>query len=770
MNNKDLTTFITEELNKEQQEAVLHTHGPLLVIAGAGSGKTRVITTRITRLLLQENVHPATLVALTFTNKAATEMKERIKQFLPTGHALPFIGTFHSYCLYLLKANSHLLSYKNFSILDEDDKKTLLTQLLKKSVLYKQYTPQALSHMISTAKNSICSSKTSLLSLIQDPKIYEIVQAYEKEKRTSNSLDFDDLLIETIKLFENPEFKKSFQNQVRHILVDEYQDTNMVQHTLLKHMALDDNKEVTVDSLCAVGDEDQSIYSWRGATVDNIIHFKNDFRNTKFIKIEQNYRSKQPILTVANTVIKNNKNRNEKKLWSDRDGRDCVRILRCLSGYQEADLIARYCATLFKHNKKASIALLYRTHVQSRTLEEALLKHSVPYTIVGGIRFYERKEIKDLLAYLRLIHNPLDRVAFSRVINTPSRGLGEKFIEQFMIMWDCEPFLDFKEIMQRIIDTVTTSKKEVLQEFLNLFKDKTAESSVIQTLSEYITRIDYILYIKKTYEQNEAEERLAHIKELLNAAHYFAQQKKISIDDFLNEVSLLQEKPAEDAEQNQVTLMTLHAAKGLEFDNIVLSGVEENLFPSPRSITNDAQLEEERRLLYVGITRARNRLLVTYARYRQTYGSMEEVAPSRFVHEIPKNQVLMDDASAWQVSQITNFFATWIGFAPVNNQIYTFNYSTPKTTKPLTKTIELEPKQITPFVLDTPYPGLTESKNSETMQSTKDLIFKPHQTVKHPTFGLGVVKAIEKRADTTFVTAHFAVGTKKIDAKFLRNI
>ncbi len=769
MNGIDLNTFIAKELNKEQQEAVLHTNGPLLVIAGAGSGKTRVITTRITRLLLQEKVDPITLVALTFTNKAATEMKERIRSFLPTGHGIPFIGTFHSYCLFLLKTNAHLLPAKNFSILDEDDKKALLTQLLKKSVLYKQYTAQALSHVISTAKNSICSSKTSLLSLIQDGQLYEIVQAYEKEKRTSNCFDFDDLLIEAIKLFENHTFKNNFQNQVRHILVDEYQDTNMVQHTLLKHMALNDDNEVTVDSLCAVGDEDQSIYSWRGATVDNIIHFKNDFRNTKLIKIEQNYRSKQPILTIANTVIKNNRNRNEKKLWSDRDGRDCVRILRCLSGYQEADLIARYCATLFKHNKKASIALLYRTHVQSRTLEEALLKHSVPYTIVGGIRFYERKEIKDLLAFLRLVHNPFDRVAFSRVINTPSRGLGEKFLEQFMILWDTEPFFNFKEVMQKIIDLVSTSKKEVLQEFLNLFTGKTPESSVVKVLSDYITRVDYILYVKKTYEKGEAEERLAHIKELLNAAHFFAQQGKVSVDEFLAEVSLLQEKPAEDAEQNVVTLMTLHAAKGLEFDNIVLSGVEENLFPSPRSIINDAQLEEERRLLYVGITRARNRLLITYARYRQTYGSMEEVSPSRFIHEIPKNQVLMDDACAWQVYQINSFFSAWIGFAPVNNEIYTFQ-SSPKMPphKPLVKPIE-PAKQTTPFVLDMPYPGSTSTTDNNSEQKT-DFIFKPHQTVKHPTFGLGVVKAIEKRADTTFITAHFAAGTKKIDAKFLRNV
>ncbi len=755
MDGKNLQTFIQEYLNPQQQKAVLHTKGPLLVIAGAGSGKTRVITTRIAHLLTEHNVHSATLVALTFTNKAAQEMKERIASFLPKEIDTPFIGTFHSYCLYLLRTHAHLLSYKNFSILDEDDKRTLISQLLKKSVLYKQYTPQAISHIISTAKNSLASSATSLLSLFQDRQLQELVHAYEKEKKSSNCLDFDDLMLEAIKLFEQDTFKAHFHNQMRHILVDEYQDTNVVQHSLLKHMALSIQGTLVVDSLCAVGDEDQSIYSWRGATVDNIIHFQNDFKGTELIKIEQNYRSKQPILTVANTVIKNNSNRNEKKLWSEIQGRDCVRIIRCLSGYQESEIIARYCSLLFKHNPAASIAILYRTHVQSRTLEEALLKHSVPYTIVGGIRFYERKEIKDLIAYLRLIHNPFDRVAFTRVINTPARGLGEKFLEQFMIMWDAEPFLNFKEILEKIIATVSTTKKEVLLEVLALFNDKTAESNTVQVLSEYITTVNYVLYVKKTYEKNEAEERLAHIKELINAAHYFAQNNKSSIEMFLNEVSLLQEVPEHEEGKNSVTLMTLHAAKGLEFDNIILPGVEENLFPASRSVSNQEQLEEERRLLYVGITRARNRLLVSYARYRQTYGSMEEVAPSRFIEEFPKSICLHDDASAWQTHHIHAFFAPWIGYALTNNQIYTFSAPVKQASfKASEKTTTLIEKA----------PNIQDQTNNNVG------LFKPHQTVKHPTFGLGIVKAIEKRANTTLITAHFANGTKKIDAKFLRSV
>lgn len=387
-------TFITENLNPAQQQAVNTITGPLLIIAGAGSGKTRVITSRITHLLLNEHAQPHEIIALTFTNKAAMEMKERINSFLDKSKGTPFVGTFHSYCLSLLKKNSSLLPYAHFSILDTDDKQSLITSLLKKSILYKKYTATQISHQISIAKNQFLETSTAFLNSFENPALRELVMQYEQEKRVSNCLDFDDLLLEAVRLFNHPSFRQEHQERVLHILVDEYQDTNIVQHELLKRMALNNKNEFTIQSLCVVGDEDQSIYSWRGATVDNILHFKKEFKNTCIIKMEQNYRSKQPILEVANEVIEHNRYRNEKKLFSDKKGKDCVRMIKCLSGYQEADIVARYCQLLTTHKKNVSVGILYRTHFQSRTLEEALIKHSVAYALIGGVRFYERKKSK----------------------------------------------------------------------------------------------------------------------------------------------------------------------------------------------------------------------------------------------------------------------------------------------------------------------------------------------------------------------------------------
>lgn len=737
----DFEKFIQQDLNKAQRAAVEKTTGPLLVIAGAGSGKTRVITARIAYLLQKEQIHPAQIVALTFTNKAANEMKERIAHFLGKHAGMPFVGTFHSYCLYLLKTNVHLLPFSEFSILDEDDKRSMITKLLKHSPLYKKHTAQQLSYSISLIKNQLAHPNQSIEDAVQNQALFELYCGYEKEKKASNCFDFDDLLLEAVKLFDNQQFQRDHQNKVRHVLIDEYQDTNVIQHTLLKKMALEDS-QLAIDSVCAVGDEDQSIYSWRGATVDNIVHFQKDFKGTQHIKIEQNYRSKQPILTVANHVISNNKNRNEKKLWSERDGNDCVRMIRCLSGYQEADIIARYCKILQNHKRLHATAILYRTHFQSRTLEEALIKHSIPYQLIGGIRFYERKEIRDIIAYLRLIINPFDRIAFERAINCPPRGLGEKFIEQFFELWDAQPFLDVKGVFKKIIDDaiITGSKLESLTQFFKLFVDTSATSSATETIAKILTTIGYLDYLKKSCEPEEAQSRQENIKELLNAAHFFANQGKGTISALLDEVSLLQEKGAEDdAEQDAVLLMTLHAAKGLEFDNVIITGLEENLFPSSRSLNDTNQLEEERRLFYVGITRARNRLVLTTARYRQTYGQMEQVGPSRFLKEVPSNLCKADDASSWQQYEVTSYFSQWLGYATANPEVMVFqSFKAPETV-------------------------ITNDN-----QKSEGISFKKHQTIKHTTFGIGVVQHIEYKQSKTFVTAQFKIGIKKLDAKFIK--
>ena len=768
------TEFVETQLNAEQKEAVFHDRGPILVIAGAGSGKTRLITSRISHLLLTKNALPTQIVALTFTNKAAQEMKERVIHFTTHQDMTPFIGTFHSYCLLLLKKDSKQLSFEQFSIMDEDDKRALLTKLLKKSPLHKKLTPQAASHLISHYKNQLPGSSVALDFSFQNPSVFEIYKEYENEKKISKCLDFDDLLIETLNLFKkNPEIKARHQERVRHLLVDEYQDTNTIQHALLKEMALDSKGNLGIDSICVVGDEDQSIYSWRGATVENIIDFKKDFKGSRLVKIEQNYRSKQPILSVANNVIQNNTKRNEKKLWSAKTGNDCVRALRCLSGYQEAEIIGRLCKNLFSQKKSSSTAILYRTHYQSRLLEEALLRHSVPYTIIGGIRFYERKEIKDLLAYLRLIINPFDKLAFDRVINCPLRGLGDKFQENILDFWSTQPLLDIHHLSKKIAEAklFPASKIDALFDFCKIIKKHTPNDSATQAIADIVAHTGYIDYLKKTYEPNEADERHQNIKELLNAAHYFGNQGKGSIKSFLEEVALLQEQidAQSNSEKNSVTLMTLHAAKGLEFDTVIITGMEENILPSARSLDTQDKLEEERRLLYVGITRARNRLLFTYTRYRQSFGQMDDQIPSRFLEEIPHQFCTFEQADRWQYYEVDNYLSKWVGGTAQGPELFLYNPNPVKQSPTSTPLSAKKPTLVkNSFKAREPEIKKTETRSNNPIPLNSP--FKKHQSVQHETFGLGIIKDVEQKRGKTFAEIQFKDQTRKIEVSFLKII
>ncbi|MGE0206282.1 MAG: ATP-dependent helicase [Candidatus Babeliales bacterium] len=742
MNTHDFNNFFTNELNEPQQKAVLHTQGPLLVIAGAGSGKTRVITARIVNLLLNEQVAPSSIVALTFTNKAAGEMKERIHAFVQG--AKPFIGTFHSYCLQLLKIHQHLTPYTTFSILDADDQLQLLTGIIKRAGVEKRITAKNLAYQISTLKNAMSTDQLQTTDIF----FQQLYQAYEREKQASKCLDFDDLLLEVLKLFEkNKEFKEQFQQTVRHILVDEYQDTNVVQHALLKQMALD-KKKMVIDSVCAVGDEDQSIYSWRGATVANILHFQKDFTDTQLIKIEQNYRSVQPILSLANHVIEHNKNRNPKKLWSTKKATDRVRIVRLMSGYQEGEIIALLAKQLSKKSNVDSMAVLYRAHYQSRAIEEALLRNSMPYKIIGGIQFYERKEIKDVLAYLRLIANPFDRVSFFRVINCPARGLGDKLQELFYETWDAQPFMTFADCIDSLIKAghVTGIKQKALESFKNLFIPYTLSDSPKKTIEELLNKIAYFSYLKDSFEAQEAEAKIENVKELIRATAFFEQNGLTTIKAFLDEVALMQEKALQhEEEKNTVKLMTLHAAKGLEFDTVVLAGMEETLFPSSRSIQQPEALEEERRLFYVGITRARERLLLTTARHRYTFGSMTDQLPSRFLREIPEAITPSFDISYFQQAQCMDFFAEWLGIK-TSPSVITFGSAVNHSAQSKNSTV----------------------KKNESSSSSSG--FKKHQPVKHKSFGIGIIKAIEQKGNSYFITAEFKSGTKKVQSSFLESL
>jgi DNA helicase-2/ATP-dependent DNA helicase PcrA len=770
----DFAHFLQQNLNDSQRKAVLQDSGSLLVVAGAGSGKTRVITARMAHLIMNKNVLPSEIVALTFTNKAAKEMQERMVHFLGGKSDLPFIGTFHAYCIYLLKRNPAYLDIPFFSILDEDDQKKIITGILARNNLTKKTSPQNISYRISGIKNKLVNPSDAYAQYAHDPLFAQIYQAYEQERIASRCFDFDDLLLEGLKLFKNPGFQTAFQQTVRHVLIDEYQDTNVVQHELLKRMAKDSDKEFALDSICVVGDEDQSIYSWRGATVANIVNFKKDFPQTTLITIEQNYRSVQPILHVANEVINNNTIRNPKKLWSDRSATNRVYKINCLSEYHEGDMIAQFLSVATTQDPLQTTAILYRTHFQSRAIEEALIKQSLPYKIIGGIQFYERKEIKDLLAYLRLVVNPFDRPSFFRVINCPLRGLGEKFEELFYEYWHQEPFLTFIELAQKFIDNELISRTKLtgLIEFVGIFQSININDQPSGILDQVIHKTNYLSYLKKTYEQQELQERTENIRELVNAIKFFESQGTNTLSAFLSEVALMSDmQKKQDTDHNPIFMMTMHAAKGLEFDTVIIPGLDEGIAPSARSIMEVEKLEEERRLFYVGMTRARERLLLSRCRYRYSYGQMTDQRESRFLDELPKQYVLAHDLSHARSADGRLFFAQLFGDKKSAPTYTVPDYSaTPVRTfgktSASTLTIDDDPfPNKVPKKLNKPY---SKPAPPNVVQSSP---WKKNQPVKHATFGVGVVQSAEEKNDTSFiVTVQFKEGVKKISSQFLQKV
>jgi DNA helicase II / ATP-dependent DNA helicase PcrA len=764
-------TIQQTKLNKEQHSAVTHKNGILLVCAGAGSGKTRVITMRIAHLIVNNQVDPLSIVALTFTNKAAKEMRQRVQKLVGEGNiSRPFVGTFHSYCLRLLKTNRVMPELASYSIMDQDDKELLIKQLVKHRGLEKQLKTKSVSAYISAKKN-----RADIQEWTYNPwysSLEEVAKQYEEEKELCRALDFDDLLVRALDLFKKyPAFKQGFQCNISHVLVDEYQDTNAIQHELLKEMTLDTKKKFVADSLCVVGDEDQSIYSWRGATVANILNFEKDFKKTNRITISQNYRSVQPILEAANSVISNNTMRNPKDLWSSKEARNRLMQLTCLSNYQEADAVASFATHVKRFNEGSSIAVLYRSHYQSRTLEEALIKSSIPYVIIGGIQFYERKEIKDMLAYMRLIANPFDRISFSRIINTPLRGLGAKFKELFSATWAQNSLYNSWQVAQLMIDQgmVTHSKKKALQKVVDLFTGLDAKSPVHATAQNILQSIGYYEYLQDQCEPDVARTRTENMHELLGAIAHFEQQGHTTIQAFLDEVALLQEHTLKNKE-NQTTptvqMMTLHAAKGLEFDNVILVGLEEGLLPSSRSIHDEQSVEEERRLVYVGITRARERVLLTNARYRTTYGQMNEQLPSRFLDEVPEQLVKKHECFGWTRGNFSSQFANWLGGMPSND----FTVEPLQTEQPwqAPQTGRKKPKSPQAVQRSAPRQIQHSIPRPKRVASTKTG-WAIRQQVTHAVFGQGDITHIDERADgSARLTIAFAIGIKVIDEKFIR--
>jgi len=623
-----------DSLNKEQLEAVKTTEGPLLVLAGAGSGKTKVLTTRVAYLIDELGISPDSILAITFTNKAAKEMKERVIKMLgPIGYQIQ-ISTFHSFGLTILKDHYDKLGYdKNFTILDSDDSLTVVKKILKDMDKDpKQYSPKAIRNRISSAKNELMEPEE--LSKFSNNEIDELVvnvyKKYKNKLRTNNSLDFDDLLMLPITLFRsNPDILKNYQDKFKYVLIDEYQDTNEAQYLLTKMIS------ARYKNICVVGDNDQSIYSFRGSNYKNILNFEKDYKDAKVIMLERNYRSTKQILDVANDVIKKNTLRKDKNLWTDADGGEKVIYHRAENEKDEAFFVKCQIEELRKTAPLSEIAVLYRTNAQSRNMEEALLKDNIPYKVVGSMYFYKRKEIKDLLSYLNVIYNSNDDISLLRVINVPKRGIGAKTLENLNIK---------SNLMGQTLYDAIDSGKEL--EFKKIIEDiKSVRDNM--SLTELVTYVLEKSGMKAELENEntlEAEVRLENLEEFKSITKNFEEDRGIvSLEEFLMELSLVADIEEHKNNTDVVTLMTVHSAKGLEFDNVFVIGLEEGIFPHANSIDDFNQLEEERRLCYVAITRARKKLWLVNAKRRTIFG-MDSMNPaSRFLKEIDNNLLISDE-------------------------------------------------------------------------------------------------------------------------------
>jgi DNA helicase-2/ATP-dependent DNA helicase PcrA len=658
-------TDILKGLNPEQKKAVMCTSGPLLVFAGAGSGKTRVITNRIAYLIMEERVNPFNILAVTFTKKAAGEMQERVEGLLRELNynlsSLPTIGTFHSIGAMMLRQNAQELGFtNNFSIYDSDDSENIIKELLlERDIDIKEIRPRSIAQYISAAKNEMISPenfKSHYGGFIEDIAA-EIYPAYQKQLKAQNSMDFGDLLYLTVKLLnDNEEVRKKYQEKFKYLLIDEYQDTNFAQYKFAKLLS---EKH---QNICVVGDDDQGIYGWRGANIKNIQSFENDFKNVTVVKLEQNYRSTKNVIKAAVQVIEQNNSRVDKVLWTDNNEGETITVYQASDQENEAE----YVVEQIRNQRQLGVSLkdvavLYRTNYQSRAIEEALLKAGLPYKLVGGFRFYERKEIKDVISYLRFCFNLKDELSIDRIINTPTRKIGLKSLANFhelskevgctlgeflvsaylVSSSNTGEILDSK-FSDSLLNRVTSLKEEwgKYTKVINLFGRMYlfAKGKTLLELIDYILQeTKYVEWFDDRTEQ--AEMKKENIGELKSVAHSYSEKYgKKSLEMFLNEINLIEQEQEknQDGSGNYVNLMTLHSSKGLEFDYVFMIGMEEGLLPHSRSFMEEDEMEEERRLCYVGITRAKQKLFMTFAERRQTREGYTSQIPSRFLGEIPQ--------------------------------------------------------------------------------------------------------------------------------------
>lgn len=632
---------IFDTLNDRQCEAVKHTEGPLLITAGAGSGKTKVLTCRIAHLL-ELGVAPYRILAITFTNKAAKEMKERVTNLVGAQADSIWLSTFHSFCAKLLRFEvDGFHGYtRNFTIYDSSDQLVLVKDCLKKLNLDdKQFTPRSVLGTISSAKNVLMDAKAfaAKASDFYEQKVADVYAMYQEKLRENNAVDFDDLLFLAVRLLqENEEVREKYQSRFQYILVDEYQDTNHAQYALTKILA------ARWRNICVVGDADQSIYAWRGADIRNIIDFTRDYPDAASIKLEQNYRSTKTILHAANAVIDNNESRPKKTLWTENPTGNKIIHYQAQTEHDEADYIAGviYNRHEISHEPYGDMAILFRTNAQSRVLEEKLMRYAIPYTMVGGTKFYDRKEIKDVLAYLRLLYNPEDSLSLTRIINVPKRNIGATTMEHVAAYAEAQGISLFEALSSTDEIPVTKRARASLENFAAMIFDLLNDiegKDVLSLIETVIKQTGYGDMLDKEAEHDpQGESRKENVGEFLSVAKdYMDSNPEGNLQDFLENVALVSDVDDFESSDSKVTLMTLHAAKGLEFPVVFLTGLDEGLFPHSRTLMDPAQVEEERRLAYVGITRAERQLYVTNAVTRTMYGRISAYMPSRFLAEIP---------------------------------------------------------------------------------------------------------------------------------------
>lgn len=652
----------TEGLNDKQKEAVLHDDGPMLILAGAGSGKTRVLTHRIARMVDEKGVRPWNIMAITFTNKAAKEMKERIEGLIESGAAEMWVSTFHSACVRILRRDIEKLGYnRNFVIYDYGDQQTLVKDCLKElNYNDKNFPPRSVLEQIGSAKDELIDPAAYTKMNAADfrlEKISKIYSLYQKKLHENNALDFDDLIRLTVKLFNDaPAVLEYYQKKFKYILVDEYQDTNTSQYTLINMLA------GGYGNLCVVGDDDQSIYGWRGANIRNILDFEKDFKGCKVIKLEQNYRSTPNILEIANSVIRNNRGRKDKYLWTDNNRGIAPLLYKASDQYDEGRFVANTARKMVQEDecRYADVAVLYRTNAQSRVFEEQFMKEGIPYRMYGGLKFYDRKEIKDVIAYLRIILNENDNISLKRIINVPRRGIGAATVEKAerLALEEGTSIFSIIDRAENYPDLARAEKK--LKGFCSLIKGLKgmSEHMPVSTLIDELNEKSDIISEYELENTPEARTRIENIKEFNSVAIEFEKAagedpEEKSLEAFLAQISLVSDVDEFNEENGAITLMTIHSSKGLEFPVVFLVGMEEGIFPGLRSMESEEEIEEERRLCYVGITRAEKILYLTHAFARTIYGKTERYIPSRFLSEIPEEMIEQAAGSntqptAWQ--------------------------------------------------------------------------------------------------------------------------